>query len=141
MKKNPNSPAIILILPLFLVGIFILSGGCDGPAGPDGDDAVIADSVAPAVEWIDPPINMVIDTAITFQARATDDQGIWKMVFYIGGFEFPGSLTDSITSIYSVHWNARLYPEGPYPLIAKAWDTDRNAGSTPLFMVYIEHGD
>lgn len=139
--KNPNNAALVLLTPLFLVAILILSTGCEGPTGPDGDDAVISDTLAPVVEWIDPPVGLVIDTACTFHARAIDDQEIWRMVFYIGGFEFAGSITDSIEGIYSIRWNARLYPQGPYPLLAKAWDSSRNVGSTPVFMVYVEHDD
>ena len=131
------------IYPDSVVAIFAIFAftqlGCQGPAGPDGDDAVLADSLAPVLTWLTPEPGLVIDNGTTLSAQVSDDQGISQMVFYIAGFEFPGILTDTLTGIYSYEWSARLWPEGPYPLMARAWDSARNSATAPVVIVRVEH--
>ncbi|MFH0766282.1 MAG: Ig-like domain-containing protein [Calditrichota bacterium] len=93
----------------------------------------------PVIVWLNPSPNAVIDTTVVLEATATDNQGIWRVVFYIAGFEFPGALVDSARGLYHCLWNARYYPAGPYPLQARAWDAARNVASTPVCMVSVNH--
>ncbi len=124
---------------LFLLGFGCWSTGCQGPAGPDGDDAVPADSLAPIIEWLAPEPGTVVDSSVTLTARAADDQGVWQMLFYVGGFKYAGELTDSADGLYSYRWEAARWPEGPYPLMARARDAARNMATTPVIMVRVEH--
>ena len=104
--------------------------------GPDGDDAVLADSTAPLIEWIAPEAGTEVDGVVILTAYADDDQGIWKMSFYIAGFEVEGVLTDSTGGIYTYSWNTESYREGPYPLMARAKDAARNQSTTPVVIVW-----
>ena len=113
--------------------------GCQGPAGPDGDDAVLIDSLAPVLTWLTPEPGLAIDSAATLSAKVTDDRDVSQMVFFIAGFEFTGTLTDTSSGIYIYEWSARLWPEGPYPLMARAWDDARNSAATPVVIVQVEH--
>lgn len=112
---------------------------CRGPAGSDGSDAVLTDSLPPRIEWLAPPAGAVVDSAVVLQARAADDQGIYRVSFYIAGFEFPAELTDSAQGVYSYRWQARRYPAGPYPLLGRVWDDARQIGSTHVRVVYVQH--
>ena len=123
----------------FLVGIGCWCVGCQGPAGPDGDDAFLSDSLAPVIEWLSPQPGVVIDSGATLTAHVTDDRVVWQMLFYIGGLKYDGVLTDSSAGIYSYRWNATRWPEGPYPLMARARDGDRNTSTTPVIIVQVEH--
>lgn len=113
--------------------------GCMGQTGPDGEDAFLADSLAPQIRWLTPPPGSVIDSTVTVSAEATDDQGIWRLVFYIAGFEFQGSLIDSASGVYHYTWHAELFPDGPYPMMARAWDDARNMATTPVIQVEVNH--
>ena len=115
--------------------------GCNGPVGPDGDDAFLIDSLSPVIEWISPAQGLITSDTVTLTARATDDHGIWRMVFYIAGFEEVGELVDSAAGIYEYTWIVNTYPDAPYPLMARAWDTSRNMATTPVVLVEINRGE
>jgi len=127
-----------LFAAISLLSLWELTG-CKGPSGPDGADAALTDSLPPSIIWLNPPPNSIIDTLVVLEAAAADNQGIWRMSFYIAGFEFSGTLADSARGLYRYVWNARYYPQGPYPLQARAWDAARNAASTPVCMVSVAH--
>ena len=134
-RRRLNSLAI----GLFLLAVF---AGCTGPAGPDGDNAVLTDSIPPAVTWLFPDPGSSVDSLVWLKAKATDDQSLWKMHFYIAGSEFIGTMKDAADSaahIYSYQWKAFYYPEGDYPLSARAYDSARNQTVTPTIMVSVKH--
>ena len=119
--------------------IIVCLAGCVGPSGPDGDNAFLQDSMAPTIDWISPEPDSIIDSSVTLSASVFDDQYVKRMSFYIAGFEFAGSLVDSVEGIYIYEWQALLWPEGPYPLMARAWDDAKNVATTPMILVHVEH--
>jgi hypothetical protein len=120
---------------LFL--LMVLS--CKGPAGANGDDARLVDSLPPTIEWIAPDPDVSADTILILKARAHDDHAIWKVSFFIAGFEFPAMLDDSSSGLYTYEWRCLLYPEGPYPLMVRVWDESQQIGSTPERIVQVRH--
>jgi hypothetical protein len=119
--------------------ILMLFAACQGPVGPDGDNARVNDSLPPTIEWIRPEPGDTVAGIDTLQVRVDDDQGIYKVAFYIAGFEFSSTLTDTVNNIYDCIWDATLYPEGPYPLMARVWDTSRLTATTPVRVVEVKH--
>ena len=130
---------VVAIAFTCLVAMIMMAGGCAGPAGPDGDDAVLADSILPTISWIQPEAGAAFDSLAILSVRANDDQGVWRMIFYVGGFSFTGMLVDSVEGIYQFNWSVIYYPQGPYPLMARVWDAARNQATTPVRLVYVEH--
>lgn len=124
-------------IALTLASALLIS--CAGPTGSAGDDARLLDSLPPVIEWITPAAGDTVDTLVTLSVRATDDRGVYRVAFYIAGFEFDPQLADSAGGIYRYEWNARRYPEGPYPLTAMVWDLSRQIGSTPTLLVQVRH--
>jgi len=125
------------LLALLTTALFSLS--CQGPAGPKGDDAVLADSLPPVIEWISPAAGIQVSGMVTLKAAAYDDQGIYRVAFFVSGFEFAGRLTNPDSGFYSADWDATLYPEGPYPLAAMVWDNSRLLGTAPERLVWVKH--
>lgn len=131
-----------LLAGLILFSLSWCFGGCQGPAGPDGDNATLADSLPPVVQWLEPTAWAVVDSLVELRAKVTDDQGIWRVRFFVAGLEYPGELkdgADSTAHIYSYKWHATYFPAGDYPLSARAYDHARNQTTTPEIMVKVEH--
>ncbi len=121
---------VIIFAGLAAASMSLMTAGCQGPAGPDGDDAVVADSIPPTVVWLAPTQDTTLTTDFDLLVRAHDDQNIWRLVFYVGGHDFTGELVDSASGTYRYRWQVRLFPEGPYPLVVQVWDSYRNRGGT-----------
>lgn len=138
-KKSYLNWIIFTFATVLLINLFGV--GCNGPAGPDGDDSFLIDSLAPLIEWISPDQGLVTSDTVIISARATDDKEIWRMVFYIAGFEEVGVLVDSATGIYEHRWAVNTFPDGPYPLMARAWDASRNMATTPVVMVELKKNE
>ncbi len=128
---------IAIIHYLTMTVVTLLLFGCTGATGPDGDNAVIADTLAPVIEWLLPESGSDVDSIETLSVYARDDQGIRRVVFYIAGWEAEGQLVDSAMALYSYNWDSSDYPIGPYPLVAKAWDVSSNLSTTPVIFVWI----
>ena len=132
---------------MFATAIFL--SACRGPTGPNGQDAFVPDSLIPVVEWLEPDVDVTVDSLVILRIKAFDRIGLddgsiaetfaWRISFFIAGDEFAGSLEDSARKIYSYRWNAARYPEAPYPLSAKVWDVTRNTASTPTIVVWVRH--
>lgn len=138
---NPMRLSIYLFTISTAALILFLFASCKGPTGPDGTDSFLTDSLPPQIDWISPEPGLFTTDTIILQARVTDDQELWRMVFYIAGFERDGILIDSAESIYAHTWITTNYPEGPYPIMGRAWDVKRNMTSTPVTLIEIEHPD
>ena len=52
---------ILTIFISLIILVWIVA--CEGPAGPAGSDAILADSLPPEIEWIQPASGEVIDSA------------------------------------------------------------------------------
>ena len=138
MNKVYSPRESFIVAMLAIVALWFFSA-CQGPAGPDGTDSHISDSLPPQIEWMSPAPGSEIDSLVLLQVRAVDNSGVYRVVFYIAGFEFAAELTDSTSGIYSLNWNAANYPEGPYPLMSRAWDESRQTGTTPVRVIYVVH--
>jgi len=139
MSRNHRAPYIFLLVVWILTASLL---GCAGPAGVDGDNAFLADSLPPVVQWLAPAPWTEIDSAVELRAKATDDQGVWRLRFYIAGLEYPGKMkdsADSLAQIYSYKWYATYFPASDYPLSARASDASRNHTTTPEIMVKVVH--
>jgi len=125
-----------------LLGAVLLTAmvvaSCQGPTGVPGDDSQLTDSLPPTIEWVSPEAGVTVSSEVMLSVRAHDDQQVYRVAFFIAGFEFAGSLTDSAQGIYSYTWDASRYPAAPYPLVAMVWDVSRQIGSTPMRMVTIQ---
>jgi hypothetical protein len=122
-----------------MILLFCIITSCSGPTGPVGSNAVLEDTVLPTIEWITPEPELLIDSSVTLSVHAYDDHTIWQVTFFIAGFEVPAVMSDSAGRIYSYQWDCRLYPDGPYPLAARAIDDSRNASITPERLVHVRH--
>ncbi len=129
---------------LFTILIAFGLVGCKGPVGADGEDAFIADTLAPVIEWQVPNNGDTLfttvepqDTSIVLSATAQDDNNIWQMVFYVGGFEKNGILVDNSSGTYHFVWHYGLYPLGPYPMMARCWDEAGNMSTTKIIQVEV----
>jgi len=134
-----NGAELRAVALIAIISLIAGAAGCKGPSGPDGEDAFIPDSLPPGIEWISPEAGQMIDSLAVLSARVHDDQGVRHMSFYIAGFEFAGVLVDTAGGIYCYEWLAVNWPEGPYPLMGRAWDDARNVATTPLIIVQVEH--
>ncbi len=131
------SPGIVGLIAC-AIGYF-LAAGCRGPAGPDGKDSKLADPLPPQIEWISPAPGVEVDTSLLLQVHAADNVGVYRVSFYIAGFEFAAILSDSAAGRYDFLWDAQGYPEGPYPLMARVWDESRQTGTTPVRVIEVKH--
>jgi len=138
-KTTYNNFLAVIFVSVLLINIFGV--GCNGPVGPDGDDSFLIDSISPVIEWISPDQGLITNDTVTIAARAADDQEIWRMVFYVAGFEEVGVLIDSVAGIYEHKWIVNTYPDGPYPLMARAWYTSRNMATTPVVLVELNRNE
>ncbi len=126
----------IWIWAFLLLTVLITQVGCEGAAGPDGDNAFLSDTLAPVVEWIEPLAGAEVDSLVTLSIIATDDQAVNRVMFYVAGWEFKAELIDSMSGSYQSTWNSSNYPNGPYPLTAQVWDDARNHSTTPVIVVW-----
>jgi len=133
MKKILTSPAVWGALALLSMV------ACQGPAGPDGKDSLLTDSLPPQIEWILPDPGAIIDDSITVQVQATDNIGVYRVSIFIAGFEYAAVLTDTVKHVYSYFWESIRFPEGPYPLMCRVWDDSRQTGTTPVRVVQVAH--
>jgi hypothetical protein len=90
---------------LFLTMILLISIGCgkEDSAGPGNNDPPPAtDTEKPYVEIISPPYGADVGRSTLIRAHATDDTGIWKVVFYVTG---ENASTD-YSAPYEYEWRA-----------------------------------
>ncbi len=126
------------MLSLNLLVLFAVVA-CEGPAGPDGKDSRLTDSLPPVIEWIAPAPGVEVDSSLLLQVHASDNIGVYRVSIYIAGFEYAGSLTDTAAGVYSLFWDATTFPEGPYPLMARVWDESRQTGTSPVVVIEVRH--
>jgi len=133
------------------------TAGCQGPTGPAGTNATLTDSMVPVIEWIGITPGMTVDDTLILAVNVFDNPDFVlgssggdsliapRTSFYIAGFEFDGEsvAVDSSEAVYEFRieyiWIARLWQEGPYPLMARTWDRARNSSTTRLIIVDVDH--
>jgi len=128
--------AIAILLSAILL---ILGTACQGPAGPDGKDSRLTDSLPPQIEWISPEPGVEVDSSLLIQVHAFDNIGVYRVSIYIAGFEYAGNLVDTAAGVFSILWESGNFPEGPYPLMARVWDESRQTGTTPVRIIQVNH--
>ncbi|MFC2150560.1 Ig-like domain-containing protein [Calditrichota bacterium] len=127
-------------VPPYLVGLFIfilsiLAISCSGPAGPDGTDAIVLDSLPPRVELLRPLANDIISDTLFLSAEISDDHSVSKVVFQVANYEFLADLVDTVNSVYEYRLDMQRWPGGPYPVRVQAWDVYRNSAVSPVILI------
>jgi Subtilase family/Bacterial Ig domain/Peptidase inhibitor I9 len=87
--------------------------------------AAFGDTAAPAITLTGPLQGAAVRGRATVTASAQDDVEIDKVVFSAGNTQL-GS--DSIAP-YSIEWNTAALPDGPYSIVAIAYDAAGNSAS------------
>jgi hypothetical protein len=93
----------------------------------------IADTTAPTAAITSPVDGSVVPkkSTVTISATASDNVGVTRVEFYVGG-----QLTCSdMTSSYSCTWKVPAAPGRTYQLQAKAYDAQGNVGSSAILTV------
>jgi len=150
MKLSAIPPAVNRFGAAALLSVaMVWWSGCQGPAGSDGHDAALPDSLSPVIEWLSPTPGTVVDTAVTLLVRAYDrvgreggvvaDTAAWRTSFYLAGMEYSGEPVDTGAFLFRYHWAAEHYPEAPYPVSARVWDYARNSAGTPTIILEVRH--
>ncbi|HEV7672547.1 MAG TPA: Ig-like domain-containing protein [Thermoanaerobaculia bacterium] len=96
---------------------------------------VVLDTGLPAVSIIAPSAGTKLRGTTTVQATASDNTGIARVEFYLDG-SFLG--TDS-TVPYSLSWNTASVSAGAHTLLAKAFDTSGNLGTSAPVSVIVDN--
>ncbi len=151
-----KAAAYFTILLIVMVSGF-WTAGCQGPTGPAGTNAALADSMVPVIEWIGITPGMTVDDTLILAVNVFDNPDfvpgsgvedsliVPRTSFYIAGFEFDGEsvAVDSSQAVYEFRleytWSARLWQEGPYTLMARTWDRARNSATTRVIIVDVDH--
>ena len=138
LERSYENPVSLTTSFLIFVLLMLLIG-CEGPAGPDGDEAVLDDPVSPEILWLSPTAGDTINSVDTLRVIASDNIKVLRLKFFIAGFEYSGSLVDSSAGMYELIWKTDRWLPGPYPLMARVWDDARNDAETPVIIVYVVH--
>ncbi len=138
MSSRGRQLLFLFFLIVMLIALAMTFMGCNGATGPDGDDAMVLDSIPPFIEWIIPTQDTTLTGSFDLLVKAGDDKGIWRLVFYVGGHDFESVLIDSTNGIYGFNWEVSLFPTAPYPVLARVWDDYRNRSSTQTILVNVE---
>lgn len=103
-----------------------------GNSTVDDDTTVIVtggvnDTTPPTVSFVTPTDGAMVSGAVELTANATDDFGVAKVEYEVGGTK----VGESTAPPYSVTWNA---PEGPHTLLARAIDAAGNSGEAMIMV-------
>lgn len=110
----------VLLMPLILMA-------CD-----EDDNGNPADTTVPEVAILQPQSGAsVAATAVAIQARATDNQGVANVEFYIDGTKIGEDATGA-AGVYEYTWNAAGAAAGSHTIRARAIDTSNNAGEATI---------
>jgi hypothetical protein len=92
------------------------------------------DDTPPVVAITSPQPGQTVSGLVTVVATATDDTGIFRVVFYADDLSF----AEDRTSPYEVSWNTAAVPEGTHYLKAVAYDTAGNSATSTVISVSIQ---
>ena len=96
----------------------------------------INDTTPPNVSLTNPTEGSTVSDNVNVTASATDNVGVIKIEFYVGGVLF-GSDT---TSPYSFSWDTTTVSNGSHTLSAKAFDAAGNVGTSATVTVTVDNG-
>lgn len=86
----------------------------------------IPDSEPPTISITSPSNNATVSDSIVITANVSDNVGVAQVVYYLSGTVI-GTVTNSP---FSLSFDTRTKPNGPYTLSAQAYDTSNNTASS-----------
>jgi hypothetical protein len=92
------------------------------------------DDTPPVVAITSPQTGQTVSGLVTVVATATDDTGIFRVVFYADDLSF----AEDRTSPYEVSWNTAAVPAGTHYLKAVAYDTSGNSADSVVVAVSVQ---
>jgi subtilisin family serine protease len=96
-----------------------------------------SDSEPPTVSITSPGNGDTVSGSVNFSATATDNVGVIKVEFRVGG----GLKSTDTTSPYSYSWDTTAVSNGSYTLSTKAYDAAGNIGASPAITVNVSNAD
>ncbi|GFE60602.1 Ig-like domain-containing protein [Geobacter sp. AOG2] len=114
------------LLALLVATIF----GCGGGGGGGG---TTADTTPPSVSISAPASNSSVSGTVAITASASDNVGVSKVEFYVGGI----LQTTATTSPYTFSWDTSSLSAGTYSLTAKAYDAANNSTTSSAVSVAV----
>lgn len=95
----------------------------------------IQDTIAPTVSITTPVNDVSVSAATLISASATDNVGVGRVDFYVNGL-----LRAAVnTAPYSFCWITTTEVDGPYTIIAKAYDASGNIGQSAVVTVIVDN--
>jgi hypothetical protein len=95
----------------------------------------VQDITAPAVTLSNVVANSTVSGTVAITAAATDAVGVSRVELYVNGVL---NATDT-ASPYTFNWNTASLANGPYTLIAKAYDASGNVGQSTAVSVTVNN--
>jgi len=93
------------------------------------------DVTPPSISITSPAAGATVRDSVTVNATVTDDKAITYVEYFVG----TTLVTRSDRAPYTGFWGTRSYPNGPYTLTAKAYDSSGNVGTTSVDVI-VENG-
>jgi chitinase len=105
--------------------------------GQSSDITVTINNPVPAinVSISSPADSSILSGTTTIRAAVTGDVSISKVEFYVNNVL---KRTDSYPS-YTYTWNTTTVPDGPYTVIAKAYDTAGDSSQSPAYNLVVKN--
>jgi hypothetical protein len=107
---------------------------CTTPTG--GSTPPPTDTTAPTTSITAPAAGSTVSGTATVSANASDDVGVSKVDFYVGG----SLIATDTTSPYSISWNTTSLANGSYSLTTRATDAAGNVGTSSAVSVTVSNG-
>ncbi|MEP7011476.1 MAG: Ig-like domain-containing protein [Acidobacteriota bacterium] len=96
---------------------------------------VLGETSAPTAILTSPAPNSQLRGTVSIQAAASDNVGVAKVDFYLDGVV----LATDTTAPFSINWNTANTTAGAHSLLAKAYDTAGNSGTSPSVAVTVDN--
>jgi hypothetical protein len=107
-----------ILMALCVIGMGIVFSACPGLFGKD--------EKAPSVSITSPTAGSQVSGVVLVQASATDDVGVYKVVFMVDGTP----IYEDKSAPYEAYWNTATYAAGTHYLKAEAYDPTGNVGES-----------
>ncbi len=130
-----------------LTGLLLLSFGCTGDKGEPGMDGISVDAVPPIVSILTPSqLETINADTLHVIARANDNTGIEKVVFYLDGSSLAHDTTVAVDTVgFNDSYESTFdlldlnVPDGEHSIVARAYDLNGNTKDTAPTLVFTEH--
>jgi len=94
--------------------------------------------VAPTVQITAPASGSTVSGTVTLTSTASDDVGVVSVAYWSGPTRL-GSATKQSDGTWRAAFTSRSYPNGTYPVVAKATDAAGNVGTSPAVTLTIRN--